>query len=104
MVEAMLGYYHSSYDDHGKRRYYALTQFEVRNDLFRLAAGVMSARIAYNGASRVPVLGRAPPQSNLQNHSRLPRRHCQPFQYARRIREAIPYEWVRRDGRRAEAL
>jgi hypothetical protein len=82
LTGSMLGYYKSSWEHNGKKKYYALTQFEVISFLLTIDAFFISIITAYSGQKGFSLLGRAVAQGNVCHHYDLSRRYGQLKQHA----------------------
>jgi aminopeptidase N len=66
LTGSLLGYYKSSWENHGKKKYYALTQFEVISRFLSINSHSFYLTItAYSGQKGFSLLGRAIAQGNV---------------------------------------
>ena len=81
----MMGYYRSAWEHEGKTQHYALTQFEVRINIFLCTPRPeLSSRYEANSSTKgIPMLGRASSQGHIWCNTRVSRRDRQLEQHAR---------------------
>lgn len=106
LTGSMAGYYRSSYEVDGAKKYYALTQFEVCRRLTSRVIVFLLITVSPPAdlrAPSIPLLGRADAEGNVHGHSDFSRENGQLEQHAcrlgRRLRgQALRRGWLHLDS------